>query len=129
MNLYYFVYCYFYQIRNSGRILASAHVLFTLLIHYLLLSEIVLRTTGIKIFSLPNFGQYGTNKSMYFIFAIPFWILLGLFFNRTRTKQLLARYNKIYTKQLRNTMKIIWIIILPTILVVLLAVLRQKSII
>ena len=132
MNIYNFVFCYFYKFwekrGNDGRIVGSAHVLFTLIIHFLFLAEIILRTIGINIFSLPNNGQYVSNKMVYFIICIPLWIIIGIHFNKNRTNHLILVYNKTYTNPYRNRLKAITITVLPMVLLILLAVLRQQSI-
>ncbi len=129
MSIYRFIYCFSYKLKDSGKILASAHVLFTLIMHYLLLAEIFLRTTGIKILSIPNYGQYGSNKTMYFVFCIPLWLLIVIYFNKNRTNRLLLEYKKTYTNPRRNILKAISLIILPMVLFIFSAVLRQQSIV
>ena len=131
MNIYNFIYCYFYKLwekKGGGRIDSSAHVLFSLLIHVLLIAEIIQDTIGLKIISLPNFGQYGRNKTVYFLFAIPIWVGLWFFYNRERTKRLLKEYHQKYGETgSKNTLKILLYVVLPAILLIILAVIRQKT--
>ncbi len=131
MNIYNFVYCYFYNLwksKGGGRIDTSAHVLFAIIIHVLLISEIILDLTGFKIISLPDYGGAGRNKYMYFLFAIPFWVALIFFYNKERTKRLLKDYNQKYGEtRSKNTLKILLYFVLPTILLIALAVTNQRS--
>ena len=131
MNIYNFIYCFFYNFwksKGGGRIDSSAHVLFSLIIHVLLIAEIVRDITGFNIISLPNFGQYGINKTMYFFFAVPLWVGLWFFYNRERTKRLLKDYHQRYGETgSKNTLKILLYFVLPIILLITLAVIRQRS--
>ena len=131
MNIYNFIYCYFFNLwknKGGGRIDSSAHVLFALLIHVLLFAEIIQNTFGYKAINLPDYGASGRNKFMYFLIAIPFWITLILFYNKERTKRLLKEYNQKYGKTgIKNTIKILLLVIVPIILLIMLAVIRQKN--
>jgi hypothetical protein len=131
MNIYNFIYCYFYNLwksKGGGRIDTSAHVLFAIIIHVLLLSEIIQDITGFKIVSLPDYGGHGRNKYVYFLFAIPFWGALVLFYSKERTKQLLKDYHQKYGEAgIKNTIKILLYVVAPTILLITLAVIRQRS--
>ena len=131
MNIYNFIYCYFYNMwksKGGGRIDSSAHVLFSILIHVLLIAEIIRDITGFNIISLPNFGAYGINKTMYFFLAVPLWIGLWFFYNRERTKRLLKDYHQKYGEAgSKITLKILLYFVIPIVLLITLAVIRQKS--
>lgn len=131
MNIYNFIYCYFYNLwksKGGGRIDTSAHVLFAIIIHVLLLSEIIQDTTGFKIVSLYDYGGAGRNKYMYFLFVIPFWVALVLFYNKERTKRLLKEYRQKYGETgSKSTLKILLYVVVPVILLIALAVFRQRS--
>lgn len=131
MNIYNFIYCYFYNLwknKGGGRIDSSAHVLFACFMHVLLIAEIILDTTGFEIINLPDYGAYGRNKTMYFFFAIPFWIALILFYNREHTKRLLKEYHQKYGDSgSKNTVKMLLYVVVPTVLLIILAVIRQRS--
>jgi len=131
MNIYNFIYCYFYNMwksKGGGRIDSSAHVLFSILIHVLLIAEIIRDITSFNIISLPNFGAYGINKTMYFFLAVPLWIGLWFFYNRERTKRLLKDYHQKYGEAgSKNTLKILLYFVIPIVLLITLAVIRQKS--
>jgi hypothetical protein len=131
MNIYNFIYCFFYNFwksKGGGRIDSSAHVLFSIIIHLLLISEIIWDLTGYNIVSLPNFGEYGRNKIIYFFLVIPFWIALIFFFSKERTKRLLKDYHQKYGESgAKNTFRIMLYFVLPIVLLITLAVIRQKS--
>ncbi|HRP90104.1 MAG TPA: hypothetical protein PKX92_08695 [Edaphocola sp.] len=132
MNIYNFIYSFFYKFwekrGNDGRIVGSAHVLGTIIIHALLIVEIIRDTTGLNLISLPNFGEYGRNKTMYFFLAVPVWIGLWFFYNRERTKRLLKEYHQKYGEAgSKNTFNILLYVVIPIILLITLAVIRQRS--
>lgn len=131
MNIYNFIYCFFYKFwekrGNDGRIVGSGHVLGTVIIHILLLSEIIQDITGFKIVSLPNYGGSGSNKYMYFLFSIPFFIALWLYYNRKRSKTLLKEYYQKYGETgVINTIKMLLYLVFPAMLLITLAVIRQR---
>jgi hypothetical protein len=131
MNIYNFIYCYFYNLwksKGGGRLDASAHVLFVIIIHSLLISEITQDLTGVIMIKLPDYGGAGANKYMYFLFAVPFWVSLLIFYSTARTKRLLREYHLKYGEAAgTNTLKILLVVILPIILLITLAVIRQRS--
>lgn len=131
MNIYNFIYCYFYKLwekrGSDGRIVGAGHILGVFIIHILTVAEIIQDVTGYKLISLPNYGKHGTNKTMYFFFCIPFWIAIWVLYNRERTKKLLQEYHQKYGDAGRkNTYKILLYVVTPTILVITLAVIRQN---
>ena len=132
MNIYNFIYIFFYKFwekrGNDGRIVGAAHVLFSILIHFLLIAEIIRDITGFNIISLPNFGEYGINKTMYFFLAVPLWIGLWFFYSRERTKRLLKDYHQKYGETgSKSTLKILLYFVIPILLLITLAVIRQRS--
>ena len=95
MNIYNFIYCFFYNFwknKGGGRIDSSAHVLFSIIMHIFLFAEFIWLITGYYIIKLPDSGAYGRNKTIYFFYSIPFWIALFFFYNKDRTKRLLKDY-------------------------------------
>jgi len=132
MNIYNFIYCFFYNFwekrGTDGRMMGSVHVLFTIGMHFLLLSKIVELILGRRLLSLPNYGNYGTNKSMYFLYVIPVAVLFFIFYNRKRTNNLLKTYNQIYKEQgLKNILRVLLYIVIPIIIALLLAVLYPMT--
>ena len=130
MNIYNFIFCYFYifwQKRNGdGKFSAVMHVFFAMLIHVLLITEIFEDLTGLQIFHIPRLGNYGESKMKYMLFCIPIIALIYFYYNRERTKNLLKYYSEEY-KTDKNGLKVIIYIIIPTILVILLAIFRQNG--
>jgi hypothetical protein len=133
MNIYNFIYCYFHNLwksKGGGRIDTSAHVLFAMMMHYLLLSEIIRDLTGFNIVPLPDYGGAGINKYMYLLFLTPFWIALIIYYNKERTKKLLKDYHENHGNAGRkNTLKILLYVVLPMILGITLAIIRQRNLI
>ena len=132
MNIYNFIYCFFYKFwekrGNDGRIVGAGHILGVLIIHILLIAEIIQGTIGYKLIYLPNFGEQGQNKTIYFVLAVPLWIVFWIFYNRERTKRLLKEYHQKYGEAgSKNTLKILLYVVLPAILLIILAVIRQKT--
>jgi len=128
MNMYNFIYCFFYKFwekrGSDGRLTGSVHVLIALLTQILLIREIIEWITGYKIYSLHSFGEYGTNKTLYFFGCIPLAVVFFLFYNRKRTKYLLKLYHIEYGKN--NRVRILCYFVLPIIAVITLGVLRQN---
>ena len=132
MNIYNFIYCFFYNYwekrATDGRVVGSAALVFTLVIHVLFIAELIQLIAGIQLFSIKSFGTYEENKIIYFLFGIPFWIITALYYNRKRTKRLLKKYYQKYgSKGGVNSLRVVFYIILPMILLILLSVLRQNA--
>src|SRR5690606_2475255 len=100
MNIYNFIYCFFYKFwekrGDNGNISGAGHLLFAIMMHLLLLSEIIRGISSFNILPLPDFGTTGRNKTIWFLFLIPFWIGLCFFYNKTRTQRLLEQYESKY---------------------------------
>ena len=63
---------------------------------------------------------------MYFLFSIPFWVALYLFYSRERTKQLLKEYHQQYGEARKmNTLRILLYVVVPMIVAITMAVIRQ----
>jgi hypothetical protein len=134
MNIYNFIYCFFYLFwekrGNDGRMVGSAHVLFTIMMQFLLLSEIIHDLTGFNIVPLPNYGGAGINKYMYLLILTPFLVALIIYYNKNRTKKLLKDYHENHGNAGRkNTLKILLYVVLPMILGITLAIIRQRNLI
>jgi hypothetical protein len=131
MNIYNFIYCFFYnsgQKKNGGgRFNGVLHVFFVLAMHFLLLSEIIRDTTGFKIFTMPRLGNYGESKTKYILLCIPIVLLIWLYYNKKRSIALLKVYNQLYGDAgKKNTIRILIYIVVPTIILISLAVIRQR---
>lgn len=124
MNIYNFIYCFFYRYwekRNSdGRISGSIHVFFTAFIHFLIIVKIIWKINGIYALRF-NFGQHGTSKFMHLIWSVPILILLILFYNRKRTKRLLEEFHQKYDNNRRKkTINLFLYLVLPFIVLLIL---------
>ena len=113
---------------NDGRTVGAAHVLFSLLIHLLLVSEIVQLLSESNMTNLRNFGQSARNRTIYFLLAIPLWIAFWSFYNPERTKRLLKEYHQKYEKTISKThLTVLLYFVLPILLVITLAIIRQQK--
>lgn len=133
MIIYNFIYCFFYKLwekrGSDGRLNGTGVVFFTLLMHILLIFEIIFDLTGYKISLFPNHdgATYSQRKGFNFIICIPFIIAIWLFYNRNRTDRLLKEYQDCYNgDENKTSLRILLYIVLPTILLIILAVIRQK---
>ncbi|MEZ0006330.1 hypothetical protein ABH942_001700 [Flavobacterium sp. 28YEA47A] len=130
MSIYNFIYCFFYKFwekrGSDGRLTGSIHVLCALLIQLLLVREIVRSITGSIIYKLPNYGEYGTNKTIYLLWCIPMTICCFLFYNKNRTKRLLKKYYIEYKDNKKNTIRILCYFVLPILVLIALGVIRQR---
>ena len=134
MNIYNFIYCFFYKLwekrGSDGRLNGTGIVFFSLLMHIYLMFEIILDITGYKLTLFPNNAEamYSERKSLDFIISIPFIIAIWFFYNRKRTDKLIEEYNEEYGEnESKISLRILLYVIVPTILVVFLAVMRQKG--
>lgn len=132
MNIYDFVFCFFHcswQKRDGdGKFNGVLHVTFTIGIHLLLIYQLIEIISNVKIFSFHNFGSYGKNKLYFMAIGLIILLIIWPFYNRERTKRLLNEYHQKYREAgIKNTMKILLYVVLPTILSITLTVIRQKS--
>src|SRR5690606_33261802 len=110
----------FYKRKNGGRIDASAHVLFAFVMHLLLVAEIIKNVAAYNILQVPDFGNYGKNKIIWFLFAVPGWVGLYIFYNKARTKSLMEQFEMKYgnnTKS-KNIVRVLSYVLLPMVLVI-----------
>ncbi|WP_407483999.1 hypothetical protein [Elizabethkingia meningoseptica] len=133
MNIYHFIYCYFWRKDGGGgRLYCSLYVMIALVMHTLLIAEIIRDITDFKILGwIPDYGnRYNRNKYMYMLFSIPFWLVLFFFYNKKRTKKLLKEYDAKYGNAGRkNTIRVLLYIIAPTLLAIALVIIRQGGVI
>lgn len=132
MNIYNFIYCFFYKLwekrGSDGRLNGTAHVLFALFMHLLLITELFLRTTGYNLIHLPNYVTYGNNKTAFFLYTIPFSFAIWLFYNKKRTERLLEEYEDEYgDDESRITLRILIFVVIAPVLLIFLAVMRQQG--
>jgi hypothetical protein len=135
MNIYDFIYAYFYnkaEYPGPGRLAGSSHVLFALFSHVLLLIEVVYCLTGYKTHLFPETisGSLFHRKQVYFLYCIPFFIISWLFYNKKRTKKIIEKFDNRdeYVMQ-RDTNRVILYIVVPFLAALLLVFLKQKGII
>jgi hypothetical protein len=97
MNIYNFVYAYFYNkagLPGPGRLAGSSHVLFALFSHLLFIIEIIYCITGYKVHLFPDIGgSLFHRKQVYFIYSIPFFVISWFFYNKKRTEKIVEEFS------------------------------------
>jgi|GEM_PF-2433050 len=131
MNIYNFIYCFFYKVwskrGDNGNISGAGHLLFAIMMHLLLLSEIIRWVADVNILPLPNYGTTGRNRNVWMLFIFPFWIGLCFFYNKIRTQRLMEQYKLKYgNSKWKNTIRVLLYVLLPMILTIVLSLIRQK---
>lgn len=107
---------------------ASIHVIFALMMHLLLLSEVIKWVADVNILPLPDYGATGRNRNVWMLFIIPFWIGLCFFYNKTRTQRLMEQYKSKYGNyKWENTIRVLLYVFLPMVLAIILSLIRQKK--
>lgn len=133
MNIYHFVYAYFYNkagAQGPGRLAGSSHVLFTLFSHVLFIIEIIYCVTGFKIqlFTESIAGSLFHRKQVYFMYCLPFFIISWLFYNQKRTEKIVEKFNNRDEYVIQgDTNRIILYIVGPFLAALFLLFLKQKG--
>jgi len=131
MNIYHFIYCFFWRKDGGGRFYCSLYVLGTLIFHIFLITEIIRDITDFNILGwIPNYGNlYNKNKYMYILFMIPPWLAVSFFYNKKRTQRVLKEYDVKYGNEGRkNTIRVLLYILLPVLLTTILVIIRQGGV-
>lgn len=126
MNIYNFIFCYFCSKDGNtkpGRIYGSGMLFFSILMHFNLSREILTFLLGRKIF----FYQNNLTKSKYYLLFGLIVFVFFLFYDSKRVERLMKKYysRDEYVQQ-KDTNRIIFYILVPLILSIVLAVIRQK---
>lgn len=126
MNIYNFIFCYYckrYGENIAGRTYGSAMLFFSILMHFNLSREILTFLLGHKVF----FYQNNLTKSKYYLLYGLIVFVFVLFYDNKRVKRLMKQYysRDEYVQQ-RDTNRVIIYIVVPLILSIVLAVIRQK---
>lgn len=128
MNIYHFMYCFFYEKWNKnggGRTNSCMHILFVLFIHYLLIMEIIRDVTGHDLmFQLPDFGDKNKNRLSLLVIAFPFFMLIRYYFSVDRTAFLIEKYRSIYGNS-KSSYRVFLYVFVPILLMFTLIFLRQ----
>ena len=130
MNPYNFIFSFFYFFgsakANKSRFNAIMHVFFTFSMHIGFLEGIFMDIYGIRDFSkYTDFGSSNANKGFLLITSLPIIIVLFFIYNKTYCNKIIKEYQaKKYTKP-QKYIRVFSYTILPTILVVVFALIRQ----
>ncbi len=136
MNIYHFVYAYFYNkvdYPKLGRIYGSAHVFLALLSHFLFVSQIINCIIDYNFVSFLFSGRVnGTlfhRKQVYFMYCVPFFIFSWLYYNKERTEKILEKFNDRDEYTIQGDAKRVCIYILgPFLAMIFLVFLKQKGV-
>jgi len=126
MNIYNFIFCFFckkYGNSGPGKIYGSGMLLFSILMHFNLSREILSLLLGHKVL----FFQDNLTKGKYYlIYGLTVFVFV-LFYDNKRVKRLMEQYysREEYVQQ-GDTNRIILYMVVPLILSIVLAVIRQK---
>jgi hypothetical protein len=126
MNIYNFIFCFFCKKDGNsgpGRIYGSEMLIFSILMHFNLSREILSLLLGHKVLF---FQDNLTKDKYYLIYGLTVFVFV-LFYDNKRVERLMEQYysRDEYVQQ-RDTNKIILYIVIPLILSIVLAVIRQK---
>jgi hypothetical protein len=131
MNIYNFIFCYFYKKNGThigGKISGSGHVFVGFLMQILFLSEIIRDITSynILIFSDNSEATYMQRKYEDFIFCVPIITGFYFFYNNERVKRILKKFDARdeYVQQ-GDTNRVILYIVVPAVLTIVFALIRQ----
>lgn len=131
MNIYNFIFCYFYKKNGThigGRIYGSGLVVFSLLIHLYFFSELIRDISGYKFIIFPEqYGlTYNQRKIRYIFICIPIIVGFYFFYNNERVKRILEKFdNRDEYVQQGDTNRVILYIIVPALLTLILTLIRQ----
>jgi hypothetical protein len=122
MNMYNFIYCFFYifweKRGNDGRIIGAIHVVFAIMMHFALIIEMVSTALNKQILNLPSSGGAGRDKVFYVLCIIPFCIIFWIYYSKSRTMNLLKEYKLNHPYKKTNMLKIIALVIVPMMLAI-----------
>jgi hypothetical protein len=130
MSIYSYIYCVFYRFWGNkignGRIIASAHVAFTLLMHMLFFSEL-LRTGFVRKVVKSGGGSYPVIRDAYWLIIIFLILIIFFIYNPERSERLMKEYNIRYKDDvLGNVLRLLFYLIIPTVAGILLALIRHR---
>lgn len=126
MNIYNFIFCYFYQKNGTdigGRIFGSGMLFFTIMMHFFLLDEVIMIMTNKKIFAFFTAIRQD-NK-----FLFPGLMISTLFFFYSSKRMLILMKHfeeRDEDIQRGDTNRIILYIVVPFILTIVAVAIRQK---
>lgn len=131
MSIYHLIYIYFYR-RNGadlvGKICGSAYVFVAIFMQLLLLREIITDITGSHLMIFPDSSgsSHLQSKRADFFLCIPIVAGIYFFYNNQRIERIIEKFDARdeYIQQ-RDPNKMILYIVVPAVLTVVLALIRQ----
>jgi len=131
MNIYHLIYIYFYR-RNGadlvGKICGSAYVFVALFMQLLLLREIITDITGSNLMIFPDTSgnSHLQSKRTDFLLCIPIVAGIYFFYNNQRIERIIEKFDaRDEYMQQRDPNKMILYIVVPAVLTVVFALIRQ----
>jgi hypothetical protein len=131
MNVYNYIYTFFCRFWGNkvgnGRIIGAAHVTFALLMHMLFFSEVV-RSTSLQQAVTTEYENVAVLRDAYWLFIAVLVLVVYFIYTPERTYRLIKEYNVRYAEDLLgNILRILFYIIIPTVVGVLLALYRNRA--
>ena len=131
MNIYHLIYVYFYR-RNGadliGKICGSSYVFVAIFMQLLLLREIITDLTGCHFMIFPESSgkSHLQSKGADFLLCIPIVAGIYFFYNNQRIERIIEKFDARdeYIQQ-RDPNKMILYIVVPAVLTILFALIRQ----
>lgn len=135
MNIFNFIYCFFFNKYGRtvpGRLIGSSFVLITIGLYLMTIFELTYVITDYKItfFSRPEGMSLFRWKQRGFIYFIPFVIIISFFYNNKRSELLIVKFdNRDEYIQQGDTNRVILYMLIPFLFTILLISLKQYDII
>ncbi len=126
MNIYNFIFCFFckkYGNSGPGRIYGSGMLLFTVIIHFALIRELISCFIDSDFFAFSHI----VDKGKYYFHVALITFALVFFYDSKRVERLMEKYysRDEYVQQ-GDTNRVILIIVVPIILICIIMPIRQK---
>lgn len=131
MNVYNYIYAFFCRfwgnLIGNGRIIGAVHVTFALLMHMLFFSEII-RNTFLRKVVRTNYNDLGVLRDVYWLVIAILILLVYFIYTPNRTYRLIKEYNVRYSEDLLgNILRILFYLIVPTVVGVYLAMRGNRA--
>lgn len=134
MNIFNFIYCYFYNKygrSGPGRFTGSSFVLIAIGLYILTIFEVIYVITDYKVtfFSRPEGMSLFRWKQRGFMYFIPCVILGCFFYNNKKSERLIEEFDARdeYIQQ-QDTNRVILYFVIPFVITIVLMFLKQKGI-
>lgn len=132
MNVYSYIFAIFYRFWEerigNARIIGSAFVTFSLVMHMLFLSEIVRSVTTLKKAVSTGYEEVPIFRDAYWLVIIIIILIVFFIYTPERTNRLLKEFEVRYGENLLgNIIRLLFYIIIPTVVGIFLALNRNRT--